>query len=292
MPKKNQTEPSVASLLDRLDDEILYAILDVALDIDNCVTVSDEPIVRVAGTRIAVRYQILCAVNSVPAQYRYLDLRRKALSFLEKHGMIESYEYRKHGLSGFEADFYVTLNATPANFPQLIAMLKAEEDRRYPRHKIETDVSSAVARLLQLADSFHRVVLRLRDRRSGREPITMKDEYDVQYVFGALLETRFKDVRPEEWGPSHAGSASRADFLLKNESVLVEMKMTRDGLTDRKLGDELIIDIAHYKQHNIKALLCFVYDPDNRLKNPSGIENDLSKPTDGLDVRVLIRPKS
>ncbi|MGA8921726.1 MAG: hypothetical protein WB682_01160 [Candidatus Dormiibacterota bacterium] len=69
--------------------------------------------------------------------------------------------------------------------------------------------------------------------------------------------------------------------------------MTRSGLTDKKLGDELIIDIAHYKQRpDCKALVCIVYDPDHRLTNPQGIENDLSTTTDGLNVRVLIRPKS
>jgi hypothetical protein len=261
------------------------------LDIDNCMTVGDEPIVRIDGTRTYIRYPILYAVHSVEGQYRYLDLRRKALSFLEKHRMIESFEYRKYGMSGFEANFHVTLTAQPADFPQLIALLKAEEDRRYPNQKVGTDVSSAVARLLQLTESFHSVVLRLRERRSGRQLLTIADEYDVQYLFGALLETRFKDIRPEEWTSSYAGNASRVDFLLKNEMVLVETKMTRDGLTDRKLADELIIDIARYKKREIKALVCFVYDPDHRLKNPLAIENDLSKPTDGLDVRVLIRPE-
>jgi hypothetical protein len=83
------------------------------------------------------------------------------------------------------------------------------------------------------------------------------------------------------------------DFYLKNESVLSETKMTRDNLTDRKLGEELIIDIAHYRQRpDCKALVCLVYDPEHRLKNPQGLENDLSKRHDQLDVRVLIRPKS
>ncbi len=67
------------------------------------------------------------------------------------------------------------------------------------------------------------------------------------------------------------------DFFLKNESVLFETKMTRDGLTDGKLGEELIIDINHYAQRSdCNALVCFVYDPNHRLKNPRGLENDLS----------------
>jgi CheY-like chemotaxis protein len=60
---------------------------------------------------------------------------------------------------------------------------------RQLRQKTETDIHSAIARLMQLSDSFHRVSVRLRDRRSGRDPLLIKDEYDVQYVFAALLET-------------------------------------------------------------------------------------------------------
>jgi hypothetical protein len=84
---------------------------------------------------------------------------------------------------------------------------------------------------------------------------------DVQDLLGALLETRFEDVRAEEWTPSYAGKQARTDFLLKSEAlVVVETKMTRDGLNDGKLGDEPIIDIDRYKSHpDCKALSCFVY---------------------------------
>jgi len=158
--------------------------------------------------------------------------------------------------------------------------------------RISDGGDEAPKRLLQIAESFHRVALNLRARRTNRTALLIADEYDVQHVLGALLASLFQEVRPEEWAPSYAGSASRVDFLLRNKSIAVETKMTRDGLSDRKLGDELIIDIAHYKQiPGCKHLLCFVYDPDHRLRNPSVIEKDLSKPTDELDVLVLIRPK-
>jgi REase_DpnII-MboI len=102
----------------------------------------------------------------------------------------------------------------------------------------------------------------------------------------------FKDVRPEEWGPTYAGGSSRVDFLLKTESVLLETKMIRSNLLDKRLGEELTIDIAHYKQMpECDALVRSVYDPGHLLKNPTGIENDLSRPTDGLVVKVYIRPK-
>lgn len=49
--------------------------------------------------------------------------------------------------------------------------------------------------------------------------------------------------------------------------------------------------MERYKTHpDCKKLICFVYDPENRIKNPRGFENDLSKTTDKLIVKVYIRP--
>ncbi len=281
----------LASILQKLEEEIFFAILDVALDIENELIIGSQA-VFVPIRRLYVRYEILCPVNSVGAADRYCELRWKALTFLKKYSFVGSFEYREQGGHRWQGLVEVTVPELD-HFAKLLTQLRIEEDRRNPGQQMEADISSATARLVQLADSFHRVALRLRGRRAGKEPILINDEYDVQYVLAALLETRFEDIRPEEWGPSYAGGSNRVDFLLKNESVLVETKMTRSGLTDRRLGEELIIDIAHYKQRqDCNALVCFVYDPEHRLTNPLGIENDLSKTTDNLDVRVLIRPKS
>ncbi|HWY55030.1 MAG TPA: hypothetical protein VNZ03_11240 [Terriglobales bacterium] len=223
--------------------------------------------------------------------YRYADLRGKGLMFLQKQGAIGSMEFRKSGMAGWEGRWEIRVPDLN-RFAEFLEALRIEENRRDPGQEMETDIHSATASLMQLGDSFHRTAIRLRDRRAGREPLVIKDEYDVQYVFAALLETRFDDIRPEEWGPSHAGKATRVDFFLKNEGVLFETKMTREGLTDGKLGEELIIDIDHYKQRpECKALVCFVYDPDHRMKNPRGLENDLSNEHNHLSVKVIVRPK-
>jgi REase_DpnII-MboI len=104
-------------------------------------------------------------------------------------------------------------------------------------------------------------------------------------------QTRFDDIRPEQWTPSYAGKQSRVDFHLKEEFIVVETKMTRDGLNDAKLGDELIVDIERYKHFpGCKALFCFVYDPQHRLKRPAAIESDLSRKSDGLLLRTQVRP--
>lgn len=148
-----------------------------------------------------------------------------------------------------------------------------------------------VEALYRIGERFHQVAKQLRVRRQGRATLDIGDEYDVQDLFHALLRIPFDDVRPEEWTPSYAGGASRVDFLLPEIEAVVEIKKSRQGLGARELGEQLIIDITKYKRHpNCRTLFCFVYDPDGRIANPRGMENDLNAKQDELTVRVLIAP--
>jgi hypothetical protein len=122
--------------------------------------------------------------------------------------------------------------------------------------------------------------------------LEVDDEYDVQELLHALLVLEFDDVRPEEWTPSYAGGSSRMDFRLKKERIVVEVKRTRPTLTARGVRDQLLIDIGCYQAHpDCDLLFCFVYDPDGRISNPRGFENDLSNSSSGLAVHVLVRPR-
>jgi hypothetical protein len=138
---------------------------------------------------------------------------------------------------------------------------------------------------------FHLVAVHLRHRHQNRATLDVADEYDVQDLLGSLLRTTCSDVRPEEWTPSYAGKSARMDFLLPLEETVIEVKKTRQGLGEKELGDELIIDIARYKAHpNCRRLICFVYDPEDRIKNPAGLMRDLSREDDAFAVEVLIVP--
>jgi hypothetical protein len=156
----------------------------------------------------------------------------------------------------------------------------------------EASVQSPMVRLEAICDRFHLVAKALRGRHDKRVTLDVQDEYDVQDLLRSLLSVDFLDVRPEEWTPSYAGGTARMDFLLKTEQVVVETKMTREGLSDKELGEQLIIDIAKYAQHpDCKTLVCFVYDPMGRVSNAAGLQTDLERqPNGGLTVRVLIRP--
>jgi hypothetical protein len=150
---------------------------------------------------------------------------------------------------------------------------------------------AAVSTVELLCNRFHLVARQLRQRHASRETLDTTDEYDVQDLLHALLHLHFDDIRPEEWTPSYAGGSARVDFLLKNESIIVEVKKTRKTLSSREIGDELLIDIGRYQAHpECKTLLCFVYDPEGRVANPRGLEADLSKRVNDMEVKVLVRP--
>lgn len=161
-----------------------------------------------------------------------------------------------------------------------------------PRKKIaEHKPPTAFHKLEGLLKRLHHVARQLRHRHDNRETLVIRDEYDVQDLLHALLKTAFDDVRPEEYTPSYAGASSRMDFLLKLEKIVVEAKMTSSKLTDKLIGEQLIVDISRYQSHpDCQRLVCFVYDPDGFIRNPVALESDLSGKHNELDVHVLVVP--
>lgn len=153
----------------------------------------------------------------------------------------------------------------------------------------ESERRSDIVRALRRFDRF---VRQLGRRHDSREPIAIRDEYDAQDLIHALLRCLSDDVRPEEVAPTHAGASSRMDFLLKAERTVVEVKVASEKLRDKQIGDQLIIDIQRYQAHpDCKSLVCVVYDAGSHIRNPVGLETDLSGRQGDLDVRVIVTPQ-
>ncbi len=168
--------------------------------------------------------------------------------------------------------------------------IKANIEERWQAPR---NFEAAAALVRAICERFTIVANALTERHDNRNTITMADEYDVQDLMGALLKLHFTDVRPEEWTPSYAGNASRMDFLLKPEQVVVEAKMTRKGLGQKELVTQLAEDILRYQAHqDCRTLMCFVYDPAGKCTNPTALENDLTKKHGDLQVIVIVQPKS
>lgn len=186
------------------------------------------------------------------------------------------------GTSKYSSELYIEKPFFCTKMDGLIQLLKTEII------DVNVDALSIIENIL---GRFHKVVRQLIIRHSARPTITITDEYDVQDLLHGLLRLFFDDIRTEEWTPKYAGGNNRMDFLLKDEQVAIEVKKTRANLKDKEVGEQLIIDIDRYKEHpNCKTLVCFVYDPDNLIANPTALEKDLSKSAK-MNVKVYIFPK-
>ncbi|WP_123415502.1 hypothetical protein [Pseudomonas brassicacearum] len=138
---------------------------------------------------------------------------------------------------------------------------------------------------------FHRFAKDLEHRPRGRKGVQLDDEYDVQFLVNALLRLQFDNVKPEEPSPSMAAGGTRADFLLPEHGLFIELKMTRDGMTARSLADELILDIARYRAHpECHAIIFFVYDPRGLVKNTMALRTELSEVAGELPVSLIVSP--
>ncbi|QDQ03280.1 hypothetical protein FOH38_00745 [Lysinibacillus fusiformis] len=140
--------------------------------------------------------------------------------------------------------------------------------------------------------NFNKFDVNIKRRYANRETITIKDEYDVQDSMLSILKLFINDIRPEDYVPSYAGGNSRVDFLLPLHGIVIETKMTNKNLSDKQIGEQLIIDFERYKQlKDYSHLICFVYDKDSHIRNPHGLITDLEKLSDeNMRVTVYISP--
>jgi hypothetical protein len=134
-----------------------------------------------------------------------------------------------------------------------------------------------ISELLEtLIKGLRRAMHPLTHRRKGAQPLAFNNEYDVQDLLHALLRPWVSDIRPEEFTPSYAGSSTRMDFLLPKHKLVLELKFVRDRAHAKKIGDELIIDIEHYRCHQAcDQLWCVLFDPEHLLLNAEGLKSDL-----------------
>ncbi|WP_065345879.1 MULTISPECIES: transposase [unclassified Delftia] len=194
-----------------------------------------------------------------------------------------------------------------------IEAVLAEDGLRYYRHGRVLPVGRAVdidefgqlaARMVpakpSTVDEVVKVVIQglrramhpLTYRRKGAETMHFVNEYDVQDLLHALLRPWVVDVRAEEYTPSYAGRSTRMDFFLPAHDLVIETKCVRDRSHAKAVGDELVLDIAHYAIHpGCKKLWCVVYDPEHYLTNSAGLkdlEGDHKKSDRSVNVKVFI----
>lgn len=110
--------------------------------------------------------------------------------------------------------------------------------------------------------------------------VAVNNEYDLQrIVFGFLqiIYPRARTERPEDNGYS----SMRADIAISDD-LIIELKCTRDTMTEKRLLEELAADASLFKEKNLVVL---IYDRVDLLKNSAAYRETLEH----LDVKKTIR---
>ena len=200
--------------------------------------------------------------------------RERLVNVLEEHG----YRYYRGG------------RVLPINGASTYAV----DEGAFVQIKAEKIKPSTVEELLQIiVRGLPRAIHPLTHRRKGAASLSFETEYDIQDLLHALLRPWIADIRPEEFTPSYAGTSTRMDFLLPSYKLVIETKLVRDKTHATKNGNELIIDIEHYRRHpDCDCLWCVIFDQMHFIPNPFGLISDLEgqrSTRDGkVDVRVII----
>lgn len=175
--------------------------------------------------------------------------------------------------------------------PTAIVDFEERQLARFFDDEPDAPAPSPLDTVRHLLQHFHRFCLALTHRHDGRTGLSVHNEYDAQDLLRALLSLHIADLRAEEPVPSCAGASSRMDFLLHDLQVGVEVKMTRAGLKDKQLGEQLIIDIARYAAHpRCRRLICFVYDPGYLIRNRQGLSEYVLRQGHQIDVELIFSP--
>lgn len=162
---------------------------------------------------------------------------------------------------------------------------------------VSNKISKETANLLveQILDHFHLYLQAMyRDpvHKSGTlcdrdlKAIEVGNEYDLQRMVYSVLRPLFPIVRQEVYSDNGCGGM-RADLYLEDYNMAIEMKCTRQNMTEKKLIEELGADGFHYREDTI---FFFVYDKAGIVKNPEALRRAFTreKVKDGKTVKLCI----
>jgi hypothetical protein len=140
---------------------------------------------------------------------------------------------------------------------------------------------------------FKDVVAVLQQRRAGKTPFELKDEYDVQDVLYAMLRPVLVDLEREDPTPKDLGSSKKCDLVSRSNSLVIEAKYVRDKRHGTSVFDEIKVDVDSYHTHPAcRDLVVFVYDAFGFVRNARQHERDFSGTREvrpGRRLRVTLK---
>ena len=129
------------------------------------------------------------------------------------------------------------------------------------------------AMLIRLCERLPEAVRSLSQRRKGKTPFTLDDEYDAQDLLRALIRAYFKHTISEEpIGKAGGTASSRVDIAIEALGALVEVKYAREAKDQSRFVRELGTDFLLYSEWKpLKTLICVIVN-SGVLEDPEALE--------------------
>lgn len=167
---------------------------------------------------------------------------------------------------------------------------------------VENNIPKEIAIIIikRIMDNFYKYIEAMYESQvHGKAKILKKDldkikignEYDVQRILYSIIKPIFPLARLEV--PDDAGYNSvRYDIYVDEYDVVIEVKCTRNSMTERTLEEEIGSDIYHYQTKNV---FFFIYDKDKIIKNVDAFiraytrrEDDFDKNVDAIVIQPVL----
>jgi hypothetical protein len=132
------------------------------------------------------------------------------------------------------------------------------------------------------------MIRQFRWRQGEQPPFRVENERDLEDLLRAVLQLRFDDVRLEGRTPAYS-AVNRSDLLLAAEKIAVAVKWAGPNFSEAELRRQCEEDVAYYsKRGGCRTLMCYVFDPEGRVRERERVETAGAGLAEGLDVRCVV----
>ncbi|CAH1214768.1 hypothetical protein PAECIP111893_03846 [Paenibacillus plantiphilus] len=114
--------------------------------------------------------------------------------------------------------------------------------------------------------------------------IALGNEYDVQRLLYSLIRPIFPEARVEV--PNDGGyKGYRFDIFIDSYETVIEVKCSRQNMTERKLTEEIGSDAFHYPK---KYIYFFIYDKDKIISNVDAFCKNYNRTQDTKQIKTIV----
>ena len=165
----------------------------------------------------------------------------------------------------------------------------------YVKNNDSIDKTAALTIIRKILRNFHKHIEAMyQDEVHGNgnikkvdlDKIRIGNEYDVQRILYSLIRPIFPEARLEAVDDAGYNSV-RYDIVLNEYDIVIEVKCTRENMTERKLTEELGSDSFHYKAD---YLFLFIFDRIRLIKNSDAFEKSFNREKQdvGKEIETII----